>query len=176
MTVTGACVRSTYLPRSVIRQQKGPIMATSNHSATPPTPRARRSTTTPAPPRVVAPVSRSRPNIVALRGVIAEPPSTRQLATGEISEATVLTRSIVDGKVVREPVPVVWVGSMFEFAAGADVIVRGRVRQRFYRSGSATISRTEVVAEEIVLASRRPATVKLLDRAAHAVHELGGAR
>lgn len=118
------------------------------------------------------PPPRSRPNIVALRGTITEP-SKRILSTGVMCEATVLTRPVIDGKVVREPVPVVWSDSGLDFAVGAEVIVRGRVRQRFFRSGSATISRPEVVAEEIVLASRRPATAKLLDRAVHAVQGLG---
>ncbi len=128
----------------------------------------------PSVPSVPPSMSRAWSNLVVVRGIVADEPQERAVASGPVFEATVITRSLVDGVTVREPVPVVWSDARLSCAAGADVIVRGRVRQRFFRSGAATVSRTEVIAEEIVLASRRPATAKLVDRAVHGIHELGG--
>ena len=128
----------------------------------------------PAVPSVSPTTSRAWSNVVVVRGTVADEPQERAVPSGSVFEATVVTRSIVDGVTVREPVPVVWSDARLTCSAGAEVIVRGRVRQRFFRSGSATVSRTEVIAEQIVLASRRPATAKLVDLAAHGIHELGG--
>ncbi len=133
-----------------------------------------RAKLTPAIPSVRQSTSRSWSNVVVVRGTLADQPQQRAVPSGSVFEATVVTRSVVDGVTVREPVPVVWSDARLSCSAGAEVIVRGRVRQRFFRSGEATVSRTEVIAEEIVLASRRPATAKLVDRALHRVHELGG--
>mgnify|MGYP003704667129 FL=1 len=57
-------------------------------------------------------------------------------------------------------VPVVWFdpSSPPLLDAGSEVLVRGTVRRRFFRSGGGTQSRTEVLAEEVVdLADRRRA-------------------
>ena len=125
-------------------------------------------------PSVRPSMPRAGSNVVVVRGTVADEPQQRAVASGSVFEATVITRSVVDGVTVREPVPVVWSDPRLSCAAGAEVMVRGRVRQRFFRSGPATVSRTEVIAEEIVLASRRPATAKLVDRAVHGIYELGG--
>ena len=124
-------------------------------------------------PTVASSTPRTRANVVVVRGTIAGEPQERAVASGSVFEATVVTRSVVDGVTVREPVPVVWSDARLSCSAGAEVVVRGRVRQRFFRTGPTTVSRTEVVAEEIVLASRRPAIAKLVDRAACGVHEVG---
>lgn len=42
-----------------------------------------------------------------------------------------------------------------ELAEGTELVVTGHVRQRFYRSGGATVARTEVVATHVVPARRR---------------------
>lgn len=133
-----------------------------------------RAKLTPTVPTVPSSTPRTRANVVVVRGTIADKPQERAVASGSVFEATVVTRSVVDGVTVREPVPVVWSDARLSCSAGAEVIVRGRVRQRFFRTGPTTVSRTEVIAEEIVLASRRPATAKLVDRAAHGIHEVGG--
>ena len=125
-------------------------------------------------PSAAPSTSRAWSNIVVVRGTVADEPHQRAVPSGSVFETTVVTRSIIDGVTVREPVPVVWSDARITCSAGAEVIVRGRVRQRFFRAGPATVSRTEVIAEQIVLASRRPATAKLVDLAAHGIHELGG--
>ena len=133
-----------------------------------------RAKLTPTVPSVRPSTPRPWSNVVVVRGTVADEPQKRAVPSGSVFEATVVTRSVVDGVSVRESVPVVWSDARLSCSAGAEVIVRGRVRQRFFRSGAATLSRTEVIAEEIALASRRPATAKLVDRAVHLVHEVGG--
>ena len=133
-----------------------------------------RAKQTPTVPSVQPATPRAWSNVVVVRGTVADEPQKRAVPSGSVFEATVVTRSVVDGVSVRESVPVVWSDARLSCSAGAEVIVRGRVRQRFFRSGAATLSRTEVIAEEIALASRRPATAKLVDRAVHLVHEVGG--
>lgn len=133
-----------------------------------------RAKQTPTISSVQPPTARAWSNVVVVRGTVADEPQQRAVPSGPVFEATVVTRSVVDGVSVRETVPVVWSDARLSCSAGAEVIVRGRVRQRFFRSGAATVSRTEVIAEEIVLALRRPATAKLVDRAVRVVHEVGG--
>jgi hypothetical protein len=56
-----------------------------------------------------------------------------------------------------ETVPVVWFGapaSAVALDADQEVVVVGRVRRRFFRAGTVTQSRTEVVAEVVLPASQ----------------------
>jgi single-strand DNA-binding protein len=67
-----------------------------------------------------------------------------------------------------EPVPVAWFDPptwATALEAGAEVVVVGRVRRRFFRSGGMTQSRTEVVAHKIVRASARSRVAALLSEA-----------
>ena len=61
-------------------------------------------------------------------------------------------------------------------SAGADVVVLGSVRRRFFRAGGATQSRTEVVAEKVVAAPgpRRRRLVETACRAQVPVEREGG--
>ena len=90
-------------------------------------------------------------NVVALTGRLSRPAEQRILPSGDRLVA-------IDVSVAREGeraegVPVVWFGAP---ASAADldiderVVVVGRVRRRFFRSGGATQSRTEVVADAVV--------------------------
>jgi hypothetical protein len=51
------------------------------------------------------------------------------------------------------------------WSPGLELVVCGTVRRRFFRTGSATQSRTEVVAEAVVPASRRKAASAAISRA-----------
>jgi len=65
-------------------------------------------------------------------------------------------------------VPVVWLdgpGSA-ELEAGTEVVVVGSVRRRFFRTGGATASRTEVVATQVVPARQRKRVSALADEVA----------
>lgn len=115
-------------------------------------------------------------NIVVLCGHVVDEPSERALADGSsrwsFDLATSVERS--DGPPERVVVPVV-VSAAAELSscvrAGRELVVVGRVRRRFFRSGGVTVSRTEVAALELVEVTRRRPLAAALARAAAA---LGG--
>ena len=115
------------------------------------------------------PPTRPNDNIVVLRGILVGAPSTRQTPAGPLSDAILRVQAHADGASKHEQVPLVWNGELSRFPgfdATGGIVVLGRVRQRFFRSGQATVSRTEVVVEHIVPANRRASTIKLLTRLA----------
>ncbi|HET7523922.1 MAG TPA: hypothetical protein VFJ79_07250, partial [Acidimicrobiales bacterium] len=57
--------------------------------------------------------------------------------------------------------------------AGVGVVVVGRVRRRFFRSGGVTQSRTEVVASRVVRAGASARVRAALDEAAAAIAAAG---
>ncbi len=113
-------------------------------------------------------------NVVVLRGTITTLPNLRELSSGSVVEATLVTHTLVGGLVVREPVPLVWDPEVSSVALLDRVIVRGRVRQRFFRSGGVTASRTEVVVTEIVPVTRRKTVRISVSRAAAELDRLAG--
>jgi single-strand DNA-binding protein len=64
---------------------------------------------------------------------------------------------------VSVSVPVVVEAAAVECVAGDEIVVVGTVRRRFFRAGGATQSRTEVLAEKVVRASRTRASQKLIE-------------
>lgn len=107
-------------------------------------------------------------NIVLLRGVLSSAPTSRELPSGSrLVSYEVTTR--VDG--TAESVPVAWFDPPVRatsMAAGTEVVVTGRVRRRFFRTGAATASRTEVVATAVVAASQRKRVEKVVGAAIRA--------
>lgn len=103
-------------------------------------------------------------NVVALQGVLSSAPETRTLKTGDrlVSyEVTIRT----PGR-PTETAPVVWLdppARAADLAAGTEVVVTGRVHRRFFRSGGATASRTEVVADSVIPARQRKRVAGALD-------------
>jgi single-strand DNA-binding protein len=102
-------------------------------------------------------------NAVVLRGHLTSDPRVRELPSGSTVTQLEVTTSC-DGSAVSVPVAV------FErtvtCVAGDEVVVAGHVRRRFFRSGGATRSRTEVVADEVVPATRRRSVARVLRRVA----------
>jgi single-strand DNA-binding protein len=93
-------------------------------------------------------------NVVVLEGVLARPAQYRELPSGSCLLTLEVTVPREDAP--AEPVPVAWFDAPAWGAnldGGTPVVVIGRVRRRFFRSGGATQSRTEVVAERVVRAS-----------------------
>ena len=90
-------------------------------------------------------------NVVVLMGRLARPPETRELPSGDRLVAYEVTVERPDER--AETVPVVWFAAPAS-AADHDVdermLVVGRVRRRFFRTGAGTQSRTEVVADVVV--------------------------
>ena len=91
-------------------------------------------------------------NIVLLHGVLAREPDLRSLPSGD--EVASFDITVRDDGYDTEVVPVSWhdapITSLDKLEVGAEVIVTGRVRRRFFRAGGATQSRTEVVAVAVV--------------------------
>lgn len=106
-------------------------------------------------------------NVVVLRGTITNEPIARQLPSG----ATVVQfdlRTIVQGdeRTDTVTVPVSWTEPPSSGRAatveGADVVVCGTVRRRFFRAGGQTQSRTEVVVDRLVPSRRKKSVNSLL--------------
>ena len=107
-------------------------------------------------------------NVVVLRGRITSAPRRRDLPSGSVVlSVEVTTRA--DG--LTASVPVEWIDPTIELAADTDVVVVGHVRRRFFRVRGATESRTEVVAERVVPATRAREVRRAVDRAIAALTE-----
>ena len=107
----------------------------------------------------------SEHNLVVLRGTLSSEPRTRELPSGSVLSQFDVTTRDAGG---TQSVPVAWFdppASVGDLAAGAELVVLGSVRRRFFRAGGTTQSRTEVVASKVVT-SRRGRDVKRLVEAA----------
>ena len=90
-------------------------------------------------------------NVVVLIGRLARPAQFRQLPSGDALVEYQLTVTREGQR--AESVPVVWEkppASAADHDTDAEVVVVGRVRRRFFRTGARTESRTEVVADVVV--------------------------
>ena len=105
-------------------------------------------------------------NVVVLRGRVSADPTVRELPSGRAVTQIELT-TCCDGGAVS--VPVVVDERPVTCSTGDEVVVAGHVRRRFFRAGGVTQSRTEVVAVDVVPATRRKAVEKLLAKAVAAV-------
>jgi len=109
-------------------------------------------------------------NVVTLRGTLSRAPQARTLPSGDSLVAFEVT--IRDHDVPTESVPVVWFNPparALKLSDGAEVVVRGRVRRRFFRTGAGTGSRTEVVASAVIPATQRAKVRQALDDASVAL-------
>jgi single-strand DNA-binding protein len=108
-------------------------------------------------------------NVAVLCGTLSRAPEVRELPSGDRLVAYEVTVRPPQGK--AESVPVAWPDAPAwagRFPAGADVVVVGRVRRRFFRAGGATSSRTEVVARAV----RKTGTAAARKAVQHAAAEL----
>ena len=107
-------------------------------------------------------------NLVVLQGHVSSEPQRKDLPSGTtLLQLEVTTRG--DGGLLS--VPVVWFEPTHDFAPADEVTVLGHVRRRFYRAGAVTQSRTEVVADCIVVTRRRRDVQRLMGRV---IAALGG--
>ena len=109
-------------------------------------------------------------NIVAVRGTLSSVPKRQVLPSGDGLVSYEVTSRIDEGP--AESVNVVWFDPPDRADAhevGAEVVVVGRVRRRFYRAGGATASRTEVVADRVISARHRRRVEQALDAVAAAL-------
>jgi single-strand DNA-binding protein len=111
-------------------------------------------------------------NVVVVKGKLSRPPEVRELPSGDHVVSLDVTVRPPEGR--SETVPVVWYAApagALHLEQGTEVVVTGRVRRRFYRTGGTTQSRTEVVASAVIPTSRRQRASKAVERA---VAELTG--
>jgi single-strand DNA-binding protein len=118
-------------------------------------------------------------NVAVIRGALSSEPHVRDLPGGRVVvQFDLTTRIRSDGRPTNVSVPVAWndptAPQLGVLVPGAEVVVVGTVRRRFFRVGGATQSRTELVADAVipvrshkrVSAALRHAADRLLDMAA----------
>ena len=107
-------------------------------------------------------------NLAVVKGVIARVPHERVGADGVVHLSFDLrVRLVPDGP--SELVPVAWperTVASCGIGEGSAVVVLGRIRQRFFRMGGSTQSRTEIVAETVIGIRQRAAIRKAMAQAA----------
>jgi hypothetical protein len=106
-------------------------------------------------------------NVAIVRGRLSSPPRKTELGSGDLLVRYEITVGRDDGP--ADSVPVSWVGAAEhappELDAGDEVVAVGRVHRRWFRTGGATASRTEVAAGTVVPATRRATARKALEAA-----------
>jgi single-strand DNA-binding protein len=106
---------------------------------------------------------------------LSRAPEVRELPSGGVVVNYEVTVRRADGP--AEGVPVVrYDEASSPFDIGAEVVVIGRVRRRFFRAGGVTQSRTEVVAEQVLPIAQRRRIKSALARATLAVDRWDDAR
>lgn len=105
-------------------------------------------------------------NVVLLRGTLSSEPVVRVLPSGTtVTQVDVTTE--VAGRATH--VPVVVHDRVVKVVKGDVVVVTGHVSRRFFRAGGVTQSRTEVVADGLVRATRRRTVERLVTAASAAI-------
>lgn len=90
-------------------------------------------------------------NVCIIQGRLTRPPEPRVVGSGRSLVTYEIAVDQPEGG--TESVPVVWEAApavAVDLDVDTEVVVVGRVRRRWFRSGGATQSRTEVVAEGVV--------------------------
>jgi single-strand DNA-binding protein len=117
-------------------------------------------------------------NLVVLRGSLSRAPEVRDLRSGDVLVTYDVTVPAHDD-VPASSAPVVWFAppaGAADIAEGTEVVVVGQVRRRFFRAGGATQSRTEVVADRVIRASRAKAAERAVLDALVEAEEAFGAK
>src|SRR3954453_20418020 len=105
-------------------------------------------------------------NVVTLLGRLSRPAEERTLPSGDRLVQLELTIARPGDK--AESVPVVCFdapATVSGLDVNDEVVVLGRVRRRFFRTAGGTQSRTEVVADQVVLRRHAKKAAAALDRA-----------
>ena len=108
-------------------------------------------------------------NVVVLQGTLSKDGVRRTLPSGTELINLEVTTPVEDARV---SVPVAWFdppARVPRLEAGAEVLVIGNVRRRFFRAGGTTQSRTEVVVHRLIAARPGAARDRALARARDAL-------
>ena len=110
-------------------------------------------------------------NVVVLQGTLSSEPVVRELRSGSVVWSFEVTTRDEEG--AASSVPVSWFDPAAppEWGPGDEVVVRGAVRRRFFRSAGGTQSRTEVVADVVLSANDRRKVARAIERARSALDE-----
>jgi single-strand DNA-binding protein len=113
-------------------------------------------------------------NLAVIRGRCSSPADVRILPSGQaVATLQVTTRPDPEGPARSVPVavwdPPAWVEALDE---GAEVVVVGEVRRRFWRAGAGAASRVEVSALQIARGSDKRRVAKLCRAAGEALELL----
>jgi single-strand DNA-binding protein len=109
-------------------------------------------------------------NVVVLQGRLSRPAEERVLGSG--SRLVALEVTIPRPGERADTVPVSWIDPPPAIAlldAGEQVVVVGRVRRRFFRTGGGTASRTEVAATHVVPARHAKRATAAITKAVEAI-------
>ena len=114
-------------------------------------------------------------NLTVVRGRLSRPASIRELPSGtRLASLDVTAGRGVEGE-PADSVPVVWRDpptSAESLDTDDDVVVVGRVRRRFFRSGGVTQSRTEVEADVVLRARQRARVQRAVTEAGATLEDL----
>jgi single-strand DNA-binding protein len=117
-------------------------------------------------------------NVCIIQGRLTRPPDQRVVGSGRSLVTYEVSVECPEGG--AETVPVVWEAApavAIDLDVDTEVVVVGRVRRRWFRSGGATQSRTEVVAEGVVPRRATKRVAKLVgDAVGAADHALSAHR
>lgn len=114
-------------------------------------------------------------NIVIIRGVLLRAPELRELPSGDRLAQFEVTVRRPDRPTASVPVALFDPPKRtLELASGAEVVVTGEVRRRFFRTPAGTGSRTEVVATQVIPATQRTRVRRALDASVAALGDGGG--
>ena len=114
-------------------------------------------------------------NLVVLIGVLARPAQDVELPSGSRLLSLEVTVRRETGP--AETMPVAWFDAptwATALDAGAEVVVLGRVRRRFFRAGGSTQSRTEVLATKVVRATASSRVRALVSEAISSLQAAAG--
>ncbi len=109
-------------------------------------------------------------NVVVVKGRLSRPAEERVLESR--TRLVTLELTVPRPGERADSVPVAWMGAPVwatKLDTGEEVLVIGRVRRRFFRAGTSTQSRTEVVADKIVVTRQAKTAAKALAEAAMAL-------
>jgi single-strand DNA-binding protein len=106
-------------------------------------------------------------NLAVVRGAVSHDPQIRTLPSGGVVvQFDLATRTEIDGATTSVSVPIAWSDptetNIAVVVAGAELVVVGAVRRRFFRVGGATQSRTEVIADTVIPARRHRTVANVL--------------
>jgi single-strand DNA-binding protein len=116
-------------------------------------------------------------NVAVIGGALQSEPHLRDLPDGGLAvQFDVITRVRSDRRETTVTVPIAWIdptaAQLGVLVPGAEVLVLGTVRRRFFRVGGVTQSRTEVVADTVIPLRRRTRVAAALREAADRLIDL----